>query len=236
MRRKVGYDFVYFVNTKSGKILRNTIYLNLVTMFRQIGAIPSKTVSMPSYPESPEIIKGEASSEVEEALKQFLAFWEGGDYAALSERVGSTFILSDRATLQSHADLDAASQFLEKEYKAYKGLKFEVKELVSVGSYAAARVVKQGTYEINPMGSSTPLTREVNIDQTLIAKIGAKKIERLDIYYDELQLYKQFGFTLRQMAMLLSDKSQLPAAPGAGGPVRPAPADPKADTKVNQPK
>ncbi len=219
--KRVSYEFVYFVTTGAGKIKRNIAYLNPAVPLRQMGAISVSEIRMPEWPENVEVVKDAGAPGIEDRVKQFYEMWQTGSFDKLAEVASPNVELHVRATVMSHSNLDGVEQYLKALSSEYKNLKFNIESITSVGSYVAARVVMRGTYRMTPEGAEEPSEKDLELTQTHIFEFERDKLRAVEIYFDELQRYQQFGYS---MSGALVQMSEIKKAAVDAGPEEEAPA------------
>ncbi|MCP4603073.1 MAG: ester cyclase [Proteobacteria bacterium] len=214
--KKVSYEFAYFVSVKSGRIKRNTVYFNMVAPFKHIGAIPTQKVPLPKWPEKIEVVHKKSDLMNKEQVKQFYAIWETGNFERLDEFVSPNFILNNRATVESYTDSIKAKNYLTKVRTDYKDLKFEVEEIISAGPYVAVRLILKGKHRMKPERLDVEFEKDVELDEAHVFKLAEGKIVEIDIYLNEFQRYRQFGYSTTGALARMNEESKAAANPKSG--------------------
>lgn len=196
--KKVVYDFVYFVAVANGKIERNISYFNPATPMKQIGAI---RVRDPLYPEthgdSLQVVRDGSSPESEEGVKKFYALWKAGKFDGLGGVVADGVVFNNRARIETFKGIDAVGEYMKSQRKAFEGITWDVRGMVSFGAYVVVQVVKRGAFGMKIQSAKAPLLKELEIDVTHLFKLdGNGKIAQVDEVFDEFQVYQQFGYSI----------------------------------------
>jgi predicted ester cyclase len=213
--KTVTYNLIYFIDSKEGMVLKNVAYFNPVTPMRQIGAIRVNNAASPEWSNSPEVVRAPQQPGIGEKVKQFYAKWQAGDWEQLDQMLTPDFSLRDKATVESITGRDEVRAYMVKELKDYRRLNFQIEQIETIGQYVALRVVKYGTYETKPKTEKEkPVIKDVEITSAHVFEFKDDKIASLDVYYDEFQLFKQFGIPLKNTMRFLSDDP--PKASDAG--------------------
>ncbi len=195
---KVGYEFIYFITVKNSKIKANIAYLNPAEPLRHMGAIVVEDTKLSKWPDKREVARGESSSNNKDLVKQFYDLWKAGGIDKIEETVTPGFALNLRATVRSLEDMDDIKKYMTTVHQEYKKLNFELETMYSIGDYVVARVIQRGTHKMKQGGTDTFTDKELEINQAHVFKVEGGKLAALDIYFDELQRYQQFGYSMAE--------------------------------------
>jgi steroid delta-isomerase-like uncharacterized protein len=206
--KKVSWEFGYFTSISKGKIKRTTVYFDPVATLRLLGTVSTEEPSLPSWPEKLETIRGSQSAENENRVKMFYALLGSESLGRLNEFVSQKSVFWDRGAVRTYAGPGEIRKYFEKMRADFEKLAFEVERVVSADGYVAAQVLRRGVYQMKPERSDKLENKEVEINEMHVFKMDGGKIGELDFYVDELQLFKQFGYSMSEAAVLLSEKKK----------------------------
>ncbi|MCP4680140.1 MAG: ester cyclase [Deltaproteobacteria bacterium] len=213
---KVGYEFIYFIKVKNNKIMTNIAYLNPAEPLRHMGAIAVEEAKLSEWPKKREVARGESVSKNKDLVKQFYDLWQTNSMDKIEEIVAPGFVLNFRATVSSLEDMNSIKKHMTTVHQEYKKLNFEVESMQSIGAYVVARVVQRGTYRMKQGGADTTADKELEINQAHVFKVEGGKLIELDIYFDELQRYQQFGYSMAEALVQMSTARKHQADAGIG--------------------
>jgi hypothetical protein len=96
---------------------------------------------------------------------------------------------------------------LKKTRAEYDGLRFKVEDVIGAGGIFGVRVVRHGTYStLSKDGKKT--SRPVEIPEAHVFEIRDGRIASLNLYYDEMTLFKQFGLTAQTAIGYLNKRAE----------------------------
>ncbi len=215
--KKIAYNLLYFVDMEGGRAQKIDAYFNMASALRQIGVIQTTEKPVPKWPEGKaKVIRGSRSEDVERLVRSFFAALEASSFDKLAEIATGDLVYSDKAAIKSFEGLEAAKDVLKKEREEFLTMKFKVRELKTHGDFAAAQVQLVGQHVVEKNGKKDP-PRSVELDRAYLLSIKDGKIAAVDVYRDEVAIYREYGVKPMTAVLHLSDKPEVPAPADTAG-------------------
>lgn len=208
--KKIAYNLLYFVDMDGGRVKKIDAYFNMASALRQIEVIRTLNTAMPKWPQGkPEVVRGAENKDVTGLVKGFFAALEASDLERLGALASGDLVYNDKAEIKSYEGLEEVKNILQEERAEFLTVKFKVRELETHPDFAAAQVQLVGQHVAQKNGKKDP-PRAVTLDRAYLFSIKDGKIAAIDLYRDELALYREYGVKPMTAVLHLSDK---PAPP-----------------------
>jgi steroid delta-isomerase-like uncharacterized protein len=157
-------------------IKRTTVYLDMVTMLKQLGTLPA----------APEDYKAVVRRVIEEA-------WNKGDLAVVNEVVAPDYIFRVAAG-QEYKGPEGLAQSVRMYRTAMPDFHITISDILAEGDRVACRFTVQGTFTGELMGIAPTGKRFTSTGAVFIRFVGGKEVEALE-FLDQLSMFQQLGVT-----------------------------------------